>query len=132
MNKDPSVYGLGIALFCVAFSASCGSDHHSTAIGGASRSARAGTVDMLCFTSPDSRKVVVSAVFPVKTYPPERMIEEPWAKDFRRYVGQSGNEGGISVTCGQVDSSDASHIKADQLREQGHEVVETKWAYARG
>jgi hypothetical protein len=88
--------------------------------------------DMLCFTSPDSRKVVVSSVFPVRTYPPERMIEEPWAKDFRRYLGQSGNEGGINVTCSPVGSSDAQKTKADELRKQGHEVVETKWSYAGG
>ena len=87
---------------------------------------------MLCFTSPDTRKVVVSSVFPVKTYPPERMIEEPWAKDFRRYIGQSGNEGGINVTCSQVSASNAQKIKADELRKQGHEVVETKWSYAGG
>jgi hypothetical protein len=89
-------------------------------------------VNMLCFTSPDSRKVVVSSVFPVKTYPPERMIEEPWAQDFRRYIGQSGNEGGINVTCSQVTSSDAAKGKAEELRKQGHEVAETKWSYAGG
>lgn len=87
---------------------------------------------MLCFTSPDSRKIVVSSVFPVRTYPPERMIEEPWAKDFRRYIGQSGNEGGISVACVPVSSSDAEKTKAEELRKQGHEVVETKWSYAGG
>jgi hypothetical protein len=87
---------------------------------------------MLCFTSPDSRKVVLSSVFPVRTYPPERMIEEPWAKDFRRYVGQSGNEGGINVTCNQVSSSNAEKDKAEELRKQGHEVVEAKWSYAGG
>jgi hypothetical protein len=89
-------------------------------------------VNMLCFTSPDSRKVVVSSVFPVKTYPPERMIEELWAQDFRRYIGQSGNEGGINVTCSQVTSSDAAKGKAEELRKQGHEVAETKWSYAGG
>jgi hypothetical protein len=87
---------------------------------------------MLCFTSVDTRKIVVSRVFPVRTYPPERMIEEPWAKDFRRYIGQSGNEGGINVTCNPANSADAAKIKADELRKQGHEVVETKWSYAGG
>jgi len=58
------------------------------------------------------------------------MIEEPWAKEFRRYISQSGNAGGISVTCSQVSSSDAEKVKADELRTQGHEVVETKWSYA--
>lgn len=131
MNKYPGVAGFGVALLCIALCASCNSSHHS-ATGSASGSTRSGTVDMLCFTSPDTRKVVVSSVFPVKTYPPERMIEAPWAQDFRRYIGQSGNEGGINVTCSQVNSSDAAQIQADKLRQQGHEVVETKWAYAGG
>jgi hypothetical protein len=131
MNKYPSP-GFGIALFCIALCASCNSSQNSTQAGSPAGSKRSGTADMLCFTSPDSRKIVVSSVFPVRTYPPERMIEEPWAKDFRRYIGQSGNEGGISVTCSQVSSSDAEKIKADELRKQGHEVVETKWSYAGG
>jgi hypothetical protein len=60
------------------------------------------------------------------------MVEEPWAADFRRYIGQSGNEGGISVTCDQVTSSSAEKDKADDLRKQGHQVVETGWTYAGG
>ena len=130
MNKYAGYSGLGIALFCTALCASCNSSQTSTKT--VSRSAHTGTAEMLCFTSPDSRKVVVSSVFPVRTYPPERMIEEPWAKDFRRYIGQSGNEGGISVTCTPVSATDAQKIKADELRKQGHEVVETKWSYAGG
>ena len=87
---------------------------------------------MLCFTSTDTQKVVLSRVFPVKSYPPERMIEQPWAQDFRRYIGQSGNAGGISVTCSPVTSSDAGKTKAEELRKQGHVVVETQWSYAGG
>lgn len=89
-------------------------------------------VNMMCFTSVDTQKVVVSSVFAVKTYPPERMLEEPWAQDFRRYIGQSGNEGGINVTCNQVTASDAQKSKAEELRKQGHEVVESPWSYAGG
>jgi hypothetical protein len=132
VNKYQGFLGYGIALFCVALCASCNSSQTSTHTGRPSGSTRFGTADMLCFTSTDTRKIVVSSVFPVRTYPPERMIEEPWAKDFRRYIGQSGNEGGINVTCSQVSSSDAQKIKADELRKQGHEVVETKWSYAGG
>jgi hypothetical protein len=58
------------------------------------------------------------------------MVEEPWSADFRRYLGQSGNEGGISVTCDQVSSTDAEKTKADDLRKQGHTVIETGWTYA--
>ena len=130
MNNRPCCFG--IALICTALCASCNSSQSSSQTGSHSGSSRSGTANMLCFTSPDSRKVVVSSVFPVRTYPPERMIEEPWAKDFRRYVGQSGNEGGISVTCTAVSASDSEKIKADELRKQGHEVVETHWSYAGG
>ena len=130
MNNLAGFSGLWVGVFCTAFCASCGSNQSSSASG--SGGTRSGTVNMLCFTSSDTRKVVVSSVFPVKAYPPERMIEEPWAKDFRRYIGQSGNAGGISVTCGQVTSSDAEKSKAEELRKQGHEVVETKWSYAGG
>jgi hypothetical protein len=45
-------------------------------------------------------------------------------------LGQSGNEGAISVTCDQVTSKDAEKEKADELRKQGHTVVETGWTYA--
>jgi hypothetical protein len=63
-------------------------------------------------TSPDRPTVVISAVFPITTVTPERMLEEPWAKDFRVYVGQAGgNEMGQSVTCDQVSSKDAAKRK---------------------
>ena len=87
---------------------------------------------MLCFTDPTAQAVRISSVFTIKTTDPTTMVEEPWAIDFRRYIGQSGNEGGISVTCGQVSSKDAEKDKADELRKQGHQVVETGWAYAGG
>lgn len=97
------------------------------ASGGSSHS---NMVNILCYSSTDTQKVVISSVFAVKAYPPERMIEQPWAMDFRRYIGQSGNEGGISVTCDEVSSSDAEKDKAEALRKQGHDVVETRWSYA--
>lgn len=120
-----------MCLLCISLCASCDSSQ-SPAQSGSISGNKPGTTDMLCFSSPDTRKVVVSGVFPIRTYPPERMIEEPWAKDFRRYVGQSGNEGGINVTCNPVSSSDAGKVKAEELRKQGHEVVETGWSYAGG
>jgi hypothetical protein len=87
---------------------------------------------MLCFTSPNLPVVRISAVFPLKTHDATTMVEEPWAIDFRRYIGQSGDEGGINVTCNQVGSKDAEKDKADELRKQGHQVVETGWTYAGG
>jgi len=88
---------------------------------------------MLCFTTPERPTVVVSAVFPITTVTPERMLEEPWAQEFRRYVGQvGGNEMGVSVTCSQVSSKDAAKAKANELRKQGHDVKETNWIYVGG
>jgi hypothetical protein len=132
VNKIAGIAELWVGVFCAALCASCSGGQSSNAPSSAGERNHSGSANMLCFTSADTRKVVVSSVFPVKTYPPERMIEEPWAKDFRRYIGQSGNEGGISVTCSQVTSSDAATAKAEELRKQGHEVVETQWSYAGG
>jgi hypothetical protein len=85
---------------------------------------------MLCYSSPTTQVVRISAVFPIKTHDATTMVEEPWSADFRRYLAQSGNEGAISVTCDQVTSTDAEKEKADELRKQGHTVVETGWTYA--
>jgi hypothetical protein len=41
-------------------------------------------------------------------------------------------EGGINVTCSPVNSRDAEKSKAEELRKQGHTVVETNWSYAGG
>ena len=115
------------AICCLLFCVSCGGPASS-----ASSTFSRGTVQMLCYTSLDTQTIRISAVFPVRTSPPERMLEEPWAKDFRTYVGQSGNFGSINVTCEQVTSKSAAKDKADAFRKQGHQVVETTWAYAGG
>ena len=128
MNRLICVASLAFALSCSLVCLSCGSggSPQSSNLSGSAR----GPVNMLCFTSPTVQVVRLSAVFPIKTVSPEIMLEEPWAKDFRTYVGQSGNEGDISVTCTQVVSKDAVKDKADELRKQGHQVVETGWTYA--
>jgi hypothetical protein len=63
------------------------------------------------------------------------MMEEPWAKDFRTYVGQSGDAGGISVTCTQVDPSNADAAIKDKIaawQKQGTAVKQVAWKYAGG
>jgi hypothetical protein len=130
MNRLMSRAGLGISLSFVLFCAACGSGPSSSSSGGSMSGAAHATLQMLCYTSTDTQKVVISSVFPIKTADSTTMMEEPWAKDFRRYIGQSGNEGGINVTCDQVTSKTAEKDKADALRKQGHDVVETNWAYA--
>jgi hypothetical protein len=53
---------------------------------------------MICYTQSNAHGISVSAVFHVPPADQVTMLEEPWAKDFRRYVRQSCSEGGISLT----------------------------------
>jgi hypothetical protein len=129
MNKFIRLSGLGLALSSTFLGASCGSGRSSES---SSSSGTRGPVYMLCFTSPTLPVVRVSGVFQIKTVSPTIMLEEPWSADFRRYVRQTGNEGGISVTCSQVTSQDAEKDKAAELRKQGHQVIETGWKYIGG
>ena len=79
-----------LALVCVA----CGSS--SSTPSSASSNSRNGTY-MICYTESNAHGVTVSGVFHVPPVDQVTMLEEPWAKDFRRYVGQSGDEGAISA-----------------------------------
>jgi hypothetical protein len=125
MNRIIRMSVVSLALSSAFLCVSCRSGSSSP-----SPSDSAGAIDMLCYSSPTAQVVRISAVFPIKTHDATTMVEEPWSADFRRYLGQSGNEGGISVTCDQVTSTDAEKEKADELRKQGHTVVETGWTYA--
>ena len=125
MNRIIRLSGVSLALSSAFLCASCHSGSSSPA-----PSSSAGPINMLCYSSPTTQVVRLSAVFPIKTHDATTMVEEPWSADFRRYLGQSGNEGAISVTCDQVTSKDAEKEKADELRKQGHTVVETGWTYA--
>ena len=125
MNRIIRLSGASLALSSALLCVSCRSGSSSP-----SPSSSAGAINILCYSSPTTQVVRISAVFPIKTHDATTMVEEPWAADFRRYLGQSGNEGAISVTCDQVTSKDAEKEKADELRKQGHTVVETGWTYA--
>jgi hypothetical protein len=90
---------------------------------------------MICYTNSNAHGITVSAVFHVPAVDQVTMLEEPWAKDFRRYVGQSGSEGGISVSCVRVDPHDpagALNSQIDAWRKQGIPVGRTTWKYAGG
>lgn len=116
------------ALVCVG----CRSD--STASSPASSGSAAGTY-MFCYTNSPSHGVTVSAVFRLPSVDQVTMLEEPWAKDFRRYVGESGDAGAISVACDQVDprnSDTAVKAKIDAWRKQGTPVAQVNWKYAGG
>ena len=125
MNGIIRVLGVSLVLSSAFLCVSCRSGSSSP-----SPSSSAGPIEILCYSSPTEQVVHISAVFPIKTHDATTMVEEPWAADFRRYLAQSGNEGGISVTCDQVTSTDDETKKVDELRTQGHRVVETGWKYA--
>lgn len=90
---------------------------------------------MICYTTSQAHGITVSSVFHVPSADQVTMLEEPWAKDFRSYVGESGDRGAISVTCAQVDPKNAeaeTKAKIDAWRKQGIQVVQVNWKYAGG
>jgi hypothetical protein len=90
---------------------------------------------MICYTESNAHGITVSAVFHVPPVDQVTMLEEPWAKDFRRYVGQSGDEGAVSVSCVPVDPKNpdsALKDKIDAWRKQGVPVNQVNWKYAGG
>ena len=90
---------------------------------------------MICYTRSNAHGVTVSAVFHVPPVDQVTMLEEPWAKDFRRYVGESGDEGAISVTCAPVDPKNPESALKDKIeawRKQGIHVAQINWKYAGG
>ena len=90
---------------------------------------------MICYTESNAHGVTVSSVFHIPPADQVTMLEEPWAKDFRRYIGQSGDEGGIGVSCTPVDPKNpdaALKDKIDAWRKQGVQVKQVNWKYAGG
>jgi hypothetical protein len=129
MRQAALVLTFSIVLACI----SCGSSSSSNSSSVSSSRSSGGY--MICYTTSSAHGITVSAVFHVPPVDQVTMLEEPWAKDFRRYVGQSGDEGGISVTCAQVDRKNpegALKEKIDAWRKQGIQVKQTNWKYAGG
>jgi hypothetical protein len=90
---------------------------------------------MVCYTQSPSHGINVSRVFHVPPVDQVTMLEEPWAKDFRRYIGQSGDEGAISVSCVPVDPKNPDAALKDKIeawRKQGIQVGQNNWKYAGG
>ena len=122
---------IALAVFVIAC-VSCGGSS-STQPSSAS-SAAAGTY-MICYTESNAHGVTVSSVFHVPPADQVTMLEEPWAKDFRRYIGQSGDEGGISVSCAPVDPKNPDAALKDKIaawQKQGVPVKQVNWKYAGG
>jgi hypothetical protein len=114
------------ALVCVSCSSSSSPSSSASSVSG---------TYMICYTQSSAHGVNVSSVFHVPPADQVTMLEEPWAKDFRRYIGQSGDEGGISVTCAPVDPKNpdaALKDKIDAWRKQGIQVNQINWKYAGG
>jgi hypothetical protein len=129
MRQAAMILTFSFAVACI----SCGSSSSSQAPS-ASSSSSSGTY-MICYTTSSAHGITVSAVFHVPPVDQVTMLEEPWAKDFRRYIGQSGDEGGISVTCAPVDPKNpdgALKEKMDAWGKQGLQVKQTNWKYAGG
>jgi hypothetical protein len=117
-----------LGLACV----SCGSTSSPPAALAASSTGRNGTY-MVCYTTSKAHGITISSVFHVPPVDQVTMLEEPWAKDFRRYVGQSGDLGAISVTCTQADPKNpdaALKNKIDAWHKQGVTVAHVNWKYA--
>jgi hypothetical protein len=130
MRQAALPLAFSFAVVCV----SCGGGSSNQPSPASSASSRNGTY-MICYTTSNAHGVTVSAVFHVPPVDQVTMLEEPWAKDFRRYVGQSGDEGAISVTCSQVDPKNpdaALKDKIDAWRKQGIPVAQVNWKYAGG
>jgi hypothetical protein len=118
---------LGVA--CI----SCSSNTASSPANFAASSTGRNDAYMICYTSSNAHGITVSSVFHMPPVDQVTMLEEPWAKDFRRYVGQSGDAGALSVTCTQVDPKNpdaALKDKIDAWHKQGITVKRVNWKYA--
>lgn len=117
-----------VALVCA------GCHGSSSPTSSASSGASSGTY-MYCYTTSSAHGITVSSVFHIPPVDQVTMLEEPWAKDFRTFIGQSGDEGGISPTCTQVDPKNPEAALKDQIdawQKQGTPVKQVSWKYAGG
>jgi hypothetical protein len=135
MNRLSGQTALPLALFFSLVFVSCGgsSSTSSTPSSVPSRS-RSGSY-MICYTTSNAHGITVSSVFHVPPVDQVTMLEEPWGKDFRRYVAQSGDAGALSVACTQVDPQNPDAALKDKIegwRKQGIRVAQVKWKYAGG
>ena len=123
MDRFVRPAALGLVFSTAVFCSSCHSSKSADATGAG------GSLSVLCMTDPSLPTVKVSAVFPIKTADPS----EPWTVEYRRYIAQSGSEGGVEVVCQAVNSNDPSNsLQAAEhpLKDQGKKIVETGWKYA--
>jgi hypothetical protein len=126
INRSRRFAYIGFGLSGVALLASCGSAQTPVPVSIPTHQ----PVNMLCYSDETQDVVRLSGVFLLKN---PQDFSEPWRLDFRRYLGQSGNEGAVLVTCSPVSSSDpqgALKAHAGALRQKNKRVVETGWTYA--
>jgi len=89
---------------------------------------------MVCTTDVTRPTVYVSSGFAVKS---PQALNEPWQAEFRRYISQSGSmmyaSSGVECTAvSAADAKSAGKSKAEALRKDGKQVIETGWTYAGG
>jgi hypothetical protein len=89
---------------------------------------------MVCTTDVTRPVVYVSGGFPVKN---PQAFNDPWQAEFRRYISQSGSmmyaSSGVACTAvAAKDAQSAGKSKAEALRKDGKQVIETGWTYAGG
>ena len=132
MNRFACPVAMGFTISAASLCVSCGGS--PSAPSSAPSSSKSGTY-MVCYANSSAHGIIVSSVFHLAPVDQVTMLEEPWAKDFRRSVGQSGDAGGISVTCTQVDPKNpetARKEKMDAWRKRGIQVTQVNWKYAGG
>ena len=130
MNRRLRQFALPLIFLGALVGAGCHSS--SSAPSSASSGASNGTY-MFCYATSSAHGIKVTSVFHVPPVDQVTMLEEPWAKDFRTFIGQSGDEGGISVTCPQVDPKNpeaAIKNQIDAWQKQGTAVTQVSWKYA--
>ncbi len=71
----------------------CSGCHGSSSPPSSASSGASNGTYMYCYTTSSAHGITVSSVFHVPPVDQVTMLEEPWAKDFRTFVGQSGDEG---------------------------------------
>jgi hypothetical protein len=133
MNRLLRQAAIPLALSYGMICLSCGGG--SSKPSSSASSSSAGGSYMICYTQSNAHGVTVSSVFHIPPVDQVTMLEEPWAKDFRTHVAQSGDEGAVSVTCVPVDPKNpegALKDKIDAWRKQGIQVGQTNWKYAGG
>ena len=132
MNRFARLVAMGFTISAASLCVSCGG---SPGVSSSALAAPKTGTYMFCYANSSAHGLIVSSVFHLAPMDSVTMMEEPWAKDFRRFVGQSGDAGGISVTCEQADPKNPEatlKAKKDAWEKKGIKVTQSTFKYAGG